>query len=792
MLYSLHAIRRPFLYFRPLHALTARPLHQPQLSTTPVASTENVALVTTRRDAARVVTQLMSLPDETFVAWDTETTGVNPAKQTPVGNGSVLCATAFAGDHIDFGGGNRLFVDVHWGETGLLDVFKPYFESENVKKVWHNYAFDRHVLGNHGINVGGFGGDTMHMARLHNSSLPRFSLEELCLVYLGGDRKTAMKERFGKPEVLKNGNEGKSIVIPDTVQLHTDERWRPDWIDYAASDAELTFRLCNTLKTKLEAMKTQGNNILPEVKERYDNMFQLYQSLLLPFGVTLTDMERKGFKVDIDFLKAAEIEAGKDQEKLEDKFREWAQTRSPDAKYMNIRSDVQKQQLFFAPCKNTKDSKLELPKTKSFCIELTSPLKEQYLEELKNSEDEEDRQRYEQFTTEDGKKAKKVKVDIALEGLGKKTRQKTMNGWPSVSASALRTLAGEPNGNPPMFGDPDDPEMCFAIDDLVTATSISTLSSTFIVPLQHWPGADGRIHASLNLNTETGRLSSRRPNLQNQPALEKDRYKVRKAFVAEHGKQLIVADYGQLELRLLAHITNCKSMIDAFEAGGDFHSRTALTMFDEISRAVERGECILERDESHSDGECPPLLKDMFSIERRKAKTLNFSIAYGKTVQGLAKDWNVSEEEAKATLNLWYKERQEVRSWQTSCKKFLRENEYVETILGRRRYLPDINSDTFHRRSHAQRAAINAPLQGSAADLVMAAMVKLHNNRVLNALDWKIVLQVHDEIILEGPVESADVALPIVIEEMKNPIDIPLRVDLTVDAKCARTWYDAK
>lgn len=157
--------------------------------------------------------------------------------------------------------------------------------------------------------------------------------------------------------------------------------------------------------------------------------------------------------------------------------------------------------------------------------------------------------------------------------------------------------------------------------------------ANFLTSLQELIDDQSRVHCSLNLNTETGRLSSRRPNLQNQPALEKDKYQIRKAFQASPGNNLIVADYGQLELRLLASMTRCKAMIDAFEAGGDFHSRTALDMFDYIRKNVEAGECLLEWD--YANGKPPkPLLKDMFASERRKAKTLNFSIAYGKTAHG--------------------------------------------------------------------------------------------------------------------------------------------------------------
>lgn len=157
--------------------------------------------------------------------------------------------------------------------------------------------------------------------------------------------------------------------------------------------------------------------------------------------------------------------------------------------------------------------------------------------------------------------------------------------------------------------------------------SIETMLNTFILPLQSVADAEQRVHCSLNLNTETGRLSSRNPNLQNQPALEKDVYFIRKAFMAKPGNILLVSDYGQLELRVLAHMTKCKAMIEAFRLGGDFHSRTALSMYDYIKEDVAKGTCLLEWDSSK--GEPPaPLLKHKYASERRQAKILNFSLAY--------------------------------------------------------------------------------------------------------------------------------------------------------------------
>jgi DNA polymerase-1 len=258
----------------------------------------------------------------------------------------------------------------------------------------------------------------------------------------------------------------------------------------------------------------------------------------------------------------------------------------------------------------------------------------------------------------------------------------------------------------------------------------------------------GRIHCSLNLNTETGRLSSRKPNLQNQPALEKDIYKIRKAFAASPGKKLIVADYGQLELRILAHIANCKSMIEAFELGGDFHSRTAMGMYPHVAQAVADGSVLLEWDSHKHGGAKPPLpmLKDIYASERRKAKTLNFSIAYGKTARGLSSDWGVSLQEAEETLASWYRDRPEVKAWQEDTIAAAHRCLCTRTLMGRYRPLPLINSRSRSESKHSERAAINTPIQGGAADVVMKAMLELHHHKKFREMGWKILLQIHDEV----------------------------------------------
>lgn len=285
---------------------------------------------------------------------------------------------------------------------------------------------------------------------------------------------------------------------------------------------------------------------------------------------------------------------------------------------------------------------------------------------------------------------------MPIRGFGLTPISFTEKGMPKCDAVVIKELAGK-DPVKGKFGkayeelkerglEQEAIEMSIALDSWLKYKHIEKLISTYIRPLQHQIDTNSRIHTSMNLNTETGRISSKRPNLQNQPALDKDIYKVRAAFVAEKGKKLVVADYGQLELRILAHMTKCKSMIEAFKLGGDFHSRTALGMFPHIQEALKNGDVLLEWD--YSQGEAPkPLLKDKFANERKKAKIMNFSIAYGKTAHGFAKDWNCSEEEARNTVSLWYMDRPEVKLWQEKQHHLAKTQYITKTLLGRIRNL---------------------------------------------------------------------------------------------------------
>ncbi|KAG0586378.1 hypothetical protein KC19_2G086100 [Ceratodon purpureus] len=798
---------------------------------------ESVMIVNSVEMATKIVEQLMGEYKDLVHACDTEVAEIDVKNESPVGHGRITCFSIYCGPGADFGDGkNRLWVDVLDGGEGILQVFKSYFEDPCIKKVWHNYSFDKHILSRHGIHAQGFYADTMHLARLYDSarrgakggySLEVLSADEKVMdsyvkhlnemddPILAG--KKSMKELFGKANLKKDGTPGKIKTIPPVDELQRGEQWRDAWIHYSTFDAVCTWRLWQSLQQKLKS--TSWN--VPDLRQK-GTMYDFYEKYWRPFGEVLVNMEADGMLVDCDHLASVEKVARQQQQISISRFRKWAAKYCPDAALMNVGSDAQIRQFLFGGTANRKDSSV-LPMERVFNV----PNDDGFIEE--------------------GKKVAKKTKPIVIKGLANwniriPVETYTTSGWPAVGGAAIKALAGkvavdytnvegdsedglledlsESGGLLTSAGVLDDheedlsvygkayeafrkaksskeecKEACMALAALCEVASINTLLSNFIEPLQGndiKSTSDGRVHCSLNINTETGRLSARRPSLQNQPALEKDRYKIRQAFVAAPGKSLVVADYGQLELRLLAHLADCKSMKEAFKAGGDFHSRTAMNMYPHVREAVEKERVLLEWE---GQGKPPaPLLKDIFGSERRKAKMLNFSIAYGKTAMGLAKDWKVKLDEAKATVDLWYSDRPEVLAWQKERKREAHETLKVHTLLGRARHLPDVNSPNSLLRSHMERAAINTPVQGSAADVAMCAMLEINRNEKLRELGWKLLLQVHDEVILEGPSESAAEAKDLVIHSMMYPFDGEnfLDVELVVDGDHALNWYAAK
>ena len=295
---------------------------------------------------------------------------------------------------------------------------------------------------------------------------------------------------------------------------------------------------------------------------------------------------------------------------------------------------------------------------------------------------------------------------------------------------------------------------------------LTKLKSTYADGLQKEIAADGRIHTTFqNLVTATGRLSSTEPNLQNIPVRTELGSEIRKMFVPRPGWVFVDADYSQIELRVLAHIAHDKRMQEAFQSGEDFHTVTASQVFGVPIDAVT------------------PLM-------RRHAKAVNFGIVYGISEFSLAQDIGVSRYEAKAYIDSYLEKYHGVREYMHNIVETAREQGYVETIFHRRRAIPEIKSSNFNVRSGAERIALNTPVQGSAADIIKLAMVRVHAALEEEGLQAQLVLQVHDELIVECPAFEAMPVMQIVTEQMEHAVQ--LEVPLVAEAKMGESWYAAK
>lgn len=275
----------------------------------------------------------------------------------------------------------------------------------------------------------------------------------------------------------------------------------------------------------------------------------------------------------------------------------------------------------------------------------------------------------------------------------------------------------------------------------------------------------GRIHTSYNqTRTATGRLSSSNPNLQNIPIRGEEGRRIRAAFVPEPGKVIISADYSQVELRLLAHLSGDSALVEAFKSGVDIHSQTARILFGDSAGEVDA---------------------DMRSI----AKTINFSVLYGKTPYGLSRQMNVSMGDAKKFIDDYFNHYSSVKDYFDSCIEQARRQGYVQTLFGRKRYLPEITSKNKNIRDHGERMAINTPIQGTAADLIKQAMINLHRKMSSRFHSAKMIMQVHDELVIEAAEEDCQNCMELVKIEMESALE--LSVDLTVDVNYGQNWSEA-
>ncbi len=295
---------------------------------------------------------------------------------------------------------------------------------------------------------------------------------------------------------------------------------------------------------------------------------------------------------------------------------------------------------------------------------------------------------------------------------------------------------------------------------------LSKLKSTYVDALPPLINKDsGRLHTSFNqMVTATGRLSSTDPNLQNIPIRTEEGREIRKAFIPQGDDwYLLAADYSQVELRVLAHISGDNNLIEAFKNGDDIHTQTASEVFE------------VEADEVTSD-------------MRRHAKVINFGIAYGMSPYGLARDLSISRKEAENYINKYFARFSGVKKYMDDVVETAKKNGYITTIFDRRRYIPEINSRNFHKRNFARRAAINTPIQGSAADIMKKAMINVYNKLKNVNLRANMLLQVHDELVLEVHKDDLSELAKLLKNEMENAVklDVPLIVDLQI----AKNWKE--
>ena len=305
------------------------------------------------------------------------------------------------------------------------------------------------------------------------------------------------------------------------------------------------------------------------------------------------------------------------------------------------------------------------------------------------------------------------------------------------------------------------------IDKIIEYRQIVKLNSTYVEGLLSIINPiDGRIHSSFNQTiTTTGRISSTEPNLQNIPVKLEMGRNIRKVFISDKGCKLVDADYSQVELRVLAHMSQDETMIDAFKHNEDIHTKTASQVFN-VS------------------------MDEVTSKQRSDAKAVNFGIVYGKSDFGLSEDLNIPVKQAKEYIENYFNKYNKIKEFMDNIIDDASSNGYVTTILNRRRYIPEIKSSNFMLRNAGKRAAMNAPIQGSAADIIKIAMINVYKKLEENNLKSKLILQVHDELIVEAVDSEIDIVKKIVKDEMENAVC--LDVNLDVDLNIGDSWYDTK
>ncbi len=588
---------------------------------------------------------LIALNDASLIAIDTETTSLNTHDAEIVGlsfavkpgEGWYLPVGHRAADLLDP-------TPKQLDREHVLKILKPILEDASKAKCGHNLKYDAQVLRRAGINLSGITADSMLLAYcLYPAKYPP-KMDTVAEDYLG-HHCIAYEEVAGK---------GAKQINFAHVPIETA-------LPYAAEDAEVSLRLTELLKERLNA----------------ENRLKRHDEIELPVSYVLTDMEWTGTKIDKATLAKLSGEFGTRIDVLETKIHAAA------GQEFNIQSPKQLGELLF--------DTLEIPG-------------------------------------------------------GKKTK----SGQWATGQEVLEKLADEH----------EVPRLVLEVRQL------SKLKSTYTDALQKLIHSEtGRVHTSYNQAiTTTGRLSSTEPNLQNIPIRTEAGRMIRKAFIAEEGSILLAADYSQIELRLMAHFSQDEALIRAFSEAQDIHAATAAAV-------------------NNVD------LSDVTGEMRRHAKIINFGILYGMSAFGLSKQLGLGRSESQAFIDAYFERYPTVRNFMDRTLEHAKEQGYVETLLGHRVYVPDINAKNGMHRAYAERTAINAPLQGSASDIIKVAMINLHKRLKYVYPDAKMTLQVHDELVIECPEKQSNEISRIVKEVMESAVT--LHVPLAVDIGKGKNWFEA-
>lgn len=576
---------------------------------------------------------LMSQP---AVAFDTETTSLDEMEAELVGiSFSYRKGLAY---YIP------LSADLEEAKA-TIEIFRPFFEKQDVIKIAHNLKFDYKVLKRYGVDMQGAMFDTMIAHYLLNPD-GRHVMDYLSEVYLNY-KPVAIETLIGK----KGKNQ---ITLRD---LPVEEQ-----TNYAAEDADITFQLYTVFAPQLQK----------------ENLEDLFYKVEMPLMQVLAKMELEGVALDKEWLEQESTDLETDLRDLERKIFEMA-----DVEF-NVNSPRQLGEILF--------EKLQLdPKAK-----------------------------------------------------------KTKTGQYATSEDILQKLSAKHD----------------IIKYILEYRTYQKLKSTYVdaLPLQIDKN-DNRVHTSFSQTTAaTGRLASVNPNLQNIPIRTVRGQQIRGAFVAAPGYKIISADYSQIELRLIAEISNEENMIEAFQNGEDIHASTAARLFD-----------------------IP--LEEVSKVQRGQAKTVNFGILYGQGAFGLAEQTGLSRAEAKQMIEAYFDTYPRLKKYMAEQVEKAREIGYVETILKRKRHLKDINSGNFVVKAHAERNAVNAPIQGSAADVIKLAMINIDKKLTELNLKTKMLLQVHDELLFEAPDDEIDVATSLIKSEMESAIET--KVPMVVEVGVGENWLEA-